>query len=70
VFGRPISSIQPALQHHTVGTIQALARTNQTVIAQLIGHRSIQTTTRYIANLTQAHKNTVVDLEKNFEVLL
>ena len=35
---------------HTFGTQQGVCKTNQAVIAQLMGHSSISTTMRYMAN--------------------
>ncbi len=59
----------PYALRHTFGTTQALTKTNQTILAQLMGHRSINTTSRYIANLSEAHQNAVSDMEKCFKAI-
>jgi len=55
---------------HTFGTLLGACKTNQAVIAQLMGHTSITTTTRYMANNTEAHQDAVNALEKNLESIL
>ena len=49
---------------HTFGTKQGVCKTNQAVIAQLMGHSSISTTMRYMANNSEAHPQAVNDMEK------
>lgn len=44
---------------HTFGSLEAEANVNQAVIAQVMGHQVLQTTTRYIANNYQHHKTAV-----------
>ena len=48
---------------HTFGTMQGVCKTNQAVLAQLMGHSSLQTTSRYMANVSAAHRQTVMDRE-------
>ena len=55
---------------HTFGTLLGACKTNQAVIAQLMGHTSITTTTRYMANNTEAHQDAVNALEKSVESIL
>lgn len=49
----------PYALRHTFGSLEAEANVNQAVIAQVMGHQILQTTTRYIANNYQHHKMAV-----------
>ncbi len=49
----------PYALRHTFGSLEAEANVNQAVIAQVMGHQVLQTTTRYIANNYQHHKTAV-----------
>ena len=42
--------------------MQGVCKTNHSVFAQLMGHSSLQTTSRYMANVSAAHRQAVVDL--------
>ena len=46
----------PYALRHTFGSIEAEANVNQTVIAQMMGHTQLRTTSRYIANNAEHHR--------------
>jgi len=46
----------PYALRHTFGSIEAEANVNQTVIAQMMGHSQLRTTSRYIANNAAHHR--------------
>jgi len=54
-----IKQRSPYALRHTFGSLEAEANVNQAVIAQVMGHQGLQTTTRYIANNYQHHKTAV-----------
>jgi len=54
-----IKERSPYALRHTFGSLEAEANVNQAVIAQVMGHQVLQTTTRYIANNYQHHKTAV-----------
>lgn len=49
----------PYALRHTFGSLEAEANVNQAVIGQVMGHTQLRTTTRYIANNYDHHKNAV-----------
>jgi len=49
----------PYALRHTFGSIEAEANINQTVIAQMMGHTQLRTTSRYIANNAEHHRNAI-----------
>ncbi len=49
----------PYALRHTFGSLEAEANINQAVIGQVMGHTQLRTTTRYIANNYDHHKNAV-----------
>lgn len=55
---------------HTFGTKQGEIKTNQAVIAQTMGHSSISTTMRYMANNSPAHEQAITDMEKAMQGVL
>ena len=46
----------PYALRHTFGSMEAEANVNQTVIAQMMGHTQLRTTSRYIANNAEHHR--------------
>lgn len=60
----------PYSLRHTFGTKQGHCKTNQAVLAQVMGHSSLQTTARYMDNIAESHIQAVDDLEKRVESLL
>jgi integrase len=62
------SGIEPRSPYglrHTFGTVQAASGTNQSILAQLMGHSHLQTTDRYVANVDDAHEQAVQAMEDN-----
>ena len=66
--GIPICS--PYALRHYFGTIQGASGTNLALIAQIMGHSNIQTTTRYIANNDPAHQRAATVMETSVLELL
>ena len=58
-----IKERSPYSMRHTFGSLQAEANINQTSISQIMGHSTIRTTSRYIANNADHHKNAVRAIE-------
>ncbi len=49
----------PYALRHTFGSMEAEANVNQTVIAQMMGHSQLSTTSRYISNNADHHRNAI-----------
>ncbi|MBT3193847.1 MAG: site-specific integrase [Verrucomicrobia bacterium] len=49
----------PYALRHTFGSMEAEARVNQTVIAQIMGHTQLRTTARYIAHNEEHHRKSI-----------
>ena len=49
----------PYALRHTFGSMEAEANINQTVIAQMMGHSQLRTTSRYIANNAEHHRSAI-----------
>ncbi len=60
----------PYALRHYFGTKRAAAGLNQTVLAQIMGHTKLQTTSRYIAPVPDYHQKAVEAMEKDLSVLL
>ena len=60
----------PYSLRHTFGTFEAGARTNQSILAQLMGHSNVHTTDRYVANVDAAHVSAVAAMEGCLKGLL
>jgi len=60
----------PYSLRHTFGSKQGHCKTNQAVIAQVMGHTSLQTTARYMENMSESHIQAVDDMEKSVESIL
>lgn len=54
-----VASRPPYALRHTFGSMEAEANINQTSLSQLMGHTTIRTTTRYISNNYDHHRNAV-----------
>ena len=59
-----VTPLPPYALRHYYATAQALGRTNQTTLSQLMGHSTLQMTSRYVANNTEAHVQANQDLAK------
>lgn len=55
---------------HTFGTREGANGTNQAVLAQLMGHSRLETTSRYIANVDEAHRKAMDAIGNEFSELL
>ena len=60
----------PYALRHYFGTKQAANGLNQTVLAQLMGHTKLHTTSRYIASVPEYHQKAVAAMEKSLSALL
>ncbi|MCX7008753.1 MAG: site-specific integrase [Kiritimatiellaeota bacterium] len=60
-----ITACSPYALRHYFGTIQGASGTNLALIAQMMGHSNIQTTTRYIANVDVAHQRAAGKMEES-----
>ena len=59
-----LHKITPYCLRHTFGTTMAAEGVNLAVLAQLMGHSDIKTTTRYIAVNSEAHQKAVAIMDK------
>jgi len=60
----------PYALRHFFGTTQASGGTNLAIIAQLMGHSQIQTTTRYIANVAVVHQQAAALMQQHIAALI
>ncbi|MCX7008754.1 MAG: site-specific integrase [Kiritimatiellaeota bacterium] len=60
----------PYALRHFFGTTQASGGTNLAIIAQLMGHSQIQTTTRYIANVAVVHQQAAALMQQHLAGLI
>jgi len=65
-----VQNMTPYALRHFFGTMQASGCTNQSVIAQLMGHSRTSTTDRYVANNTEAHEAAVDRLANQLRAIL
>lgn len=54
-----VPKMPPYALRHVFGTLQASNGTNQTILAQLMGHSNLQTTARYVVHCDEAHVGAV-----------
>lgn len=59
----------PYALRHYFGTKRAASGLNQTVLAQLMGHTKLQTTSRYIAAVPEYHQKAMEAMEADLSVL-
>lgn len=60
----------PYALRHTFGSMEAEANINQTVIAQMMGHSQLRTTSRYIANNSAHHRVAVGAIGSRLEKIV
>lgn len=65
-----VTPLPPYALRHYYATAQVLARTNQTTLSQLMGHSTLQMTSRYVANNTDAHVQANQDLASKIMSLI
>ena len=60
----------PYALRHYFGTKRAAAGLNQTILAQIMGHTKLQTTSRYIAAVPEYHQKAVDAMERDLAFLI
>ena len=65
-----VTLLPPYALRHYYATAQVLGRTNQTTLSQLMGHSTLQMTSRYVANNTDAHIQANQDLAQKIMSLI